>query len=149
MAMGRPKIQLNWDDFDDLCAKFCTLEEIAGYFDCSADTVEIRVKEQFGCTFSEHYKRKCSPGKVSLRRKQFELAMAGDKTMLIWLGKQYLGQTEKMQTTYTAADDKLVIHFGGKNGLQATNRLDSTQVLAGGSQEPSGLAPIPHGSGAV
>ncbi len=33
--------------------------------------------------------------KVSLRRKQYELAINGDKTMLIWLGKQYLSQTDR------------------------------------------------------
>lgn len=30
-----------------------------------------------------------------LRAKQFEVALGGDKTMLIWLGKQRLGQSEK------------------------------------------------------
>ena len=32
---------------------------------------------------------------IELRRKQFEMAMDGDVRMLIWLGKQYLGQSEK------------------------------------------------------
>lgn len=31
---------------------------------------------------------------VELRRKQFEMAMDGDVRMLIWLGKQYLGQKD-------------------------------------------------------
>ncbi len=30
--------------------------------------------------------------KIALRRKQIDLAMAGNVTMLIWLGKQLLGQ---------------------------------------------------------
>lgn len=36
---------------------------------------------------------------VSLRRKQVELALRGDRTMLIWLGKQLLGQSDKTQLT--------------------------------------------------
>ena len=32
--------------------------------------------------------------KRRLRRKQLELALEGDKTMLIWLGKQMLGQVD-------------------------------------------------------
>ena len=32
---------------------------------------------------------------TALRQKQFEMAMDGDVRMLIWLGKQYLGQSEK------------------------------------------------------
>ena len=31
---------------------------------------------------------------MSLRRKQMEVAMAGTPSMLIWLGKQWLGQSE-------------------------------------------------------
>jgi hypothetical protein len=36
---------------------------------------------------------------VSLRKKQFNKAMAGDNTMLIWTGKQLLGQTDKLQAS--------------------------------------------------
>jgi len=35
--------------------------------------------------------------KERLRRKQIQVAMQGNVTMLIWLGKQYLGQTEKVE----------------------------------------------------
>jgi hypothetical protein len=35
-------------------------------------------------------------GRVALRSKQFELALAGNPTMLIWLGKQVLGQRDKI-----------------------------------------------------
>ena len=33
----------------------------------------------------------------SLRAKQFELAMRGNPTMLVWLGKLELGQTDRQQ----------------------------------------------------
>jgi hypothetical protein len=36
-------------------------------------------------------------GKMSLKRKQWEVAMGGNVTMLIWLGKQNLGQTDKIE----------------------------------------------------
>ena len=32
--------------------------------------------------------------KIELKKKQWDLAMDGDVRMLIWLGKQYLGQKE-------------------------------------------------------
>ena len=32
--------------------------------------------------------------KINLRKKQVEMALNGDVRMLIWLGKQYLGQTD-------------------------------------------------------
>jgi len=37
------------------------------------------------------------------------VAMSGDKTMLVWLGKQRLGQTEKQQTDVTTGGEKLQI----------------------------------------
>lgn len=37
--------------------------------------------------------------RMKLRRKQVDMALQGDRTMLIWLGKQYLGQTEKQEVT--------------------------------------------------
>lgn len=38
-------------------------------------------------------------GKVSLRRRQFKAADDGNATMMIWLGKQYLGQADKQEVT--------------------------------------------------
>lgn len=35
--------------------------------------------------------------KERLKRKQINVAMQGNVTMLIWLGKQYLGQAEKIE----------------------------------------------------
>ena len=45
-------------------------------------------------------------GKSSLRRYQFKLAAKGHPTMLIWLGKQYLGQTDKTETRLGETDSK-------------------------------------------
>ena len=38
-------------------------------------------------------------GKTSLRRMQWEKAQSGNTTMLIWLGKQMLGQKDKLETS--------------------------------------------------
>jgi hypothetical protein len=46
--------------------------------------------------FSEYYRLKASVGKISLRRKQYSIAQEGNVTMLIWLGKNWLGQTDKL-----------------------------------------------------
>jgi len=43
------------------------------------------------------YKRGMDKGCLSLRHKQFNLAKGGDKTMLIWLGKQLLGQVDRRE----------------------------------------------------
>ncbi len=99
--MGRPPIEIDWVMFDKLCGIQCTLLEIAAMFDCSDDTIENKVKEKYGVTFSEYFALKRGTGKASLRRRQYELAMSGNPTMLIWLGKQYLGQVDKQEVNQT------------------------------------------------
>jgi hypothetical protein len=111
-VMGRPRIEIDFKEFDKLCGLQCTLEEIAGWFNCSVDTIENRVKEVHGVTFSEYYSQKRSSGKISLRRKQYEAAMAGNTALLIWLGKQYLGQSDKQEQSINHNVDKLVVDFG-------------------------------------
>lgn len=42
---------------------------------------------------------------MSLRRAQMKLAESGNATMLIWCGKQYLGQTDKVEIDHRIASD--------------------------------------------
>jgi hypothetical protein len=95
---GAKKIEIDWSQFNKLCTIQCTLAEMASYFDCSEDTIENKVKEEHGVKFSEYYAQKRGKGKVSLRRTQFTKAMEGNIVMLIWLGKQYLGQVDKAES---------------------------------------------------
>lgn len=93
--MGRPEIKIDKEEFEKLCGLHATLIEMAGWFDCSEDTIENWCKKNYdGATFSDVFKKKSGKGKVSLRRKQFEAAIKGNVTMLIWLGKQQLGQRD-------------------------------------------------------
>lgn len=91
--MARPRIKIDWEQFDKLCAIQCTLVEIAEWFGCSIDTIERAVKREKSMGFAEYYKIKSSRGKISLRRQQFKLAEKYP-VMAIWLGKQYLGQAD-------------------------------------------------------
>jgi hypothetical protein len=43
--------------------------------------------------------------KISIRRQQLKLAEAGNATMLIWLGKQVLGQRDKIAQEIKVKDD--------------------------------------------
>jgi hypothetical protein len=59
----------------------------------SHDTLARR--KQSDPEFSELIEHGRANGRMSLRRRQFEKAMAGSDTMLIWLGKNLLGQRDK------------------------------------------------------
>lgn len=85
-----------WELFDFLCSIQCTQAEIAEAFDCSIDTLARRIKDKYKQDFAVIYEQKRGAGKISLRRAQWQKAVEGkDTTMLIWLGKQYLGQSDK------------------------------------------------------
>lgn len=94
--MARPRVEIDWKEFDKLCEFQCTQSEIASWFRCSVDTIDRAVKRKHNMGFAEYFAQKAATGKISLRRKQWQLALAGDKTMLIWLGKQHLRQSEKV-----------------------------------------------------
>lgn len=93
---GRPRKELNIKEFEKLCGLQCTKEEIAGFFEMNQDTLETRIKETYGLTFSEVFKQKRGNGKIALRRKQWHIA---DKSaaMAIFLGKNYLGQKDSQE----------------------------------------------------
>ena len=92
--MGRPKVTIDYDLVDGLCEIQCTGEEIASVLNIDYDTLNRRLKQDKGKTFTEYFELKRKSGRASLRRKQWQMA-GNNPTMAIWLGKQYLGQTDK------------------------------------------------------
>ena len=98
---GRPKTEIDQHIFENLCGIQCTMAEMQSVFDCTADTIERWCKDTYknengeGMTFAEVFKIKRGKGLVSLRRNQWKMSETVP-TMAIWLGKQYLGQTESV-----------------------------------------------------
>ncbi len=110
LRMGRPKKEFNLKQFEKLCGIQATKSEIAHWFDMSEDTVENKCAEFYQSTFSAIYKKFSEGGKISLRRAQFKKALDGNVPMLIWLGKQVLGQKDKAEFDPSEAlKGKLVI----------------------------------------
>ena len=99
--MARPKIKLNYELIEKLSTIQCTQEEIASMVGVSVDTL------QRDSEFCGIYKKGIEGGKMSLRRLQWKLADKGNVTMAIWLGKQYLGQTDKQE--FSGDDSRPII----------------------------------------
>ena len=107
--MGRPRIQIDLAEVERLASEFCTQEEISVRLGISERTLRGRddVRKAF--------ERGKKGAFVSLRHAQFQLAQAGNASMLIWLGKVYLGQMEASEQERLtverykagAADDEL------------------------------------------
>ena len=144
--MARPKIELDRELIKKLAFIQCTIKEIALICGVSEDTLQRRK------WFSTLYKKTAEDGRSSLRRLQWKVAngdylakrvtrtnKAGDDiteetfaspnpTMLIWLGKQYLGQADKTEIEakigdkdnvreYTNEELRSIIDKGkGRNG---------------------------------
>lgn len=96
---GRPKKVIDKNQFEGMCEIQCTKEEMCNILNVDEKTLTRWCKEVYGEGFSEIYKKKSQAGKMSLRRAQFKMAQT-NTTMAIWLGKQYLGQTDKNETQY-------------------------------------------------
>ena len=100
--MARPKIVWTEKEFKSveyMCLIHCTGEEIAGVMQVDYDTLNRLIKDKYGMSFSDYFKSKSAQGKMSLRRLQWKSAESGNTSMLIFLGKQWLGQTDKIENT--------------------------------------------------
>jgi DNA-binding XRE family transcriptional regulator len=89
--MGRPRIQVDEKLLEDLASIGCTTEEMATILGVSKRTLETRF-----CAVIEKGRADLD---MSLRRQQVTVAKTGNVTMLIWLGKQRLGQSDKVENT--------------------------------------------------
>jgi len=92
--MARPKIKIDANDLLKLAVLHCTNQEIADFFECSKDTIERR--------FAAILKKGRAQGKIKLRRAQWQSVDKGNVVAQIWLGKQILGQTEKIEQSLDA-----------------------------------------------
>lgn len=88
LIVGRGKTQkvVPPDDVYRLAALGCTLEEMSEWFGVKPDTLKYN--------FADYIAKGRADLKHRLRNSQIKLALSGNATMLIWLGKNILGQTE-------------------------------------------------------
>lgn len=84
--IGRDKKPVPAADVFKLSAIGCKDHEIADWFGVDQNTLRYN--------FSVELIKGRETLKQSLRRKQIEVAMSGNAVMLIWLGKNLLGQTD-------------------------------------------------------
>lgn len=100
--MGRPRKEIKQKEFENLCGIQCTKLEICAFFDVTDKTLESWCKRTYHASFSEVFAQKRGMGKISLRRKQWQLAEKS-ASMAIWLGKQYLDQRDNVDVTVADA----------------------------------------------
>jgi len=92
---GRGAKEIDWAKVDQLLIAGCLGTEIAPHFDMHHDTFYRKVEKRYGVSFTVYSSQKKSKGESLLRAKQYEKALKGDNTLLIWLGKNRLKQRER------------------------------------------------------
>ena len=99
--MARPKkYNIDNKDVEKLASYGCSVREIANYFGCSEDLIKK--------SYSQFVTKGKDKGKIRLRQMQWRAAENGSVPMLIWLGKQILGQSDKQEITEVRPIDDIV-----------------------------------------
>lgn len=102
---GRPKKDIEETQVETLASIGCTMEEIGLVVGCDRATLQRR--------FAAAVEKGRAEAKISLRRAQYKAALRGNPAMLIWLGKQYLGQTDKLPDFSKLTDEQLLAIASG------------------------------------
>lgn len=93
---------------------FVTSEAVADILKIEKDTLVRWIKKSYGVNFADLREAKRETLKLKLAGKQFEMALNGSVPMAIWLGKQYLGQSDKLEHK-ADAEAPLVISYVPKS----------------------------------
>jgi len=94
---GRPRKKIDYGILENLCQIQATGDECAAVLGMNYDTLSRNLKVDGHGGFPDYYKKHSAVGRASLRRKQMQVAMSGDKTLLVWLGKNYLEQKDRQE----------------------------------------------------
>jgi hypothetical protein len=94
-AASERDVEIDAETVEKLGVLHCAQDDLAMYFGCDRALITRRFQKQ--PELREAYEKGQIAGKVSLRRRQMEIAERGNVAMLIWLGKQILGQVEAPQ----------------------------------------------------
>ena len=94
---GRPAFEFTpkvLQQIHDLASYMCTKEEVANIIGCHRTTL-YRNEQAL-----EAYNKGVNVAKQKIRKTQFDIATKlNSSIMAMWLGKVYLGQTDKIQNT--------------------------------------------------
>lgn len=101
--MARPNKNIDLKQFESLCAIQCTQEEICSVLGVTDKTLTNWCRKMYGKRFSEVFKEKRKVGHASLRRTMWQQAQSS-VPMSIFLGKNYLGMTDRGEQTVTFKD---------------------------------------------
>jgi len=115
--MPARRIEIDMERVERLASLGTSPEEIADRLGVSERTIRRRCAAPI--------KKGAANLRNALRSKQVEVAMAGNVAMLIWLGKQYLGQTDRRDVT-TGGNALPAVRYVWSDGGEVTEPWHET-----------------------
>lgn len=145
--VSRPLIPIDWDRTDELLEAGALGTEIAAYFGMHPETFYDRVRTKYEIGFTQYVAEKKSKGDALIREAQYKKAIRKlDNTMLIWLGKQRLGQKENNGDVVVSADvlkafDQLMAQIDSAQKERLKENPSDCASLPENQQKPGGQPP--------
>lgn len=103
----------DWVMIGKLFQVFSTIPDVVYILNTTQRELNKKCKEEFNMTIKQFQEANYSVGRSSLRRAQYQTALKGNPTLLIWMGKQYLGQKENQTNQFDQV--KFSVNYDFKN----------------------------------
>lgn len=132
---GRPPTPIDIEIVRRTAAIGCTMEEVAAVLGVPRRTLYDRMEQDPEIQRALDEGR--AEGRVTLRRLQWKQAHEGNPTMLIWLGKQLLGQRDKHDVTADETISIVGLHLAAARTISNELTADLEQRTLLGRAEPA------------
>lgn len=98
---GRPRAYIDWDRVAFLLEAGCSAQSIAEEMGIARNVLYDRCQRDNNIDFSTFTRQNALKGEHLLHKTQYETALSGNVPMLIWVGKNRLGQSDKQEIEHT------------------------------------------------
>lgn len=112
--MGRPNEldeKIDSGELEKLLRLYPTLDDVCDWFDVSERGLQRYIKRHYNSTFDDIRNKMWVKTKTAIKRVQIDKALKGDNTMLIWVGKNMLGQSDNVEVKDATPNKTLTLKY--------------------------------------
>lgn len=136
-TFGRPLININKELFEMMCKipkTILSLDEMVKILSTATEPVSMSTlkrfcKQEYGVTFERFRKQQTADIKFKLAAKQLDIALKGNPMMLAFLGKQMLGQADKLKVGADGDTPHKAVVILPSNGRELIHEPISTEPI--------------------
>lgn len=136
---GRKPAQVDWSVVDNLLAAGCPGTEVASHLGIHPTTLYRHCEEEHKVNFTVYSQQKRAKGDALLRVAQFDEAVRErDRGLLIWLGKNRLGQSDKQEVEHKGKVPLQVVNYSDNpiEPWKDENKTQKEDIKTGETNEP-------------